>query len=261
MVVGITGGRGVIGRILNEKLSAKGYKVSNFTGDVRSREDVCDWLSSENYNAIFHLAAVVPVVEVNQKPLMAYDVNVGGTINVLSSISQSETPPWLFYASTSHVYKSKSSPINENDDIQPISLYGETKYIAEQICQRSLKGELQQHKICCGRIFSFYHETQSLDFLYPKILARLESENLTKPFFLRGAESVRDFLSAEDVADIIIRIMEKRFTGIINIASGKGQKIKDLVQGLSSVELDIHTEGDPDYLVADIDKLDKLLKG
>jgi len=81
------------------------------------------------------------------------------------------------------------------------------------------------------------------------------------PFKLYGAESIRDFLNAEDVIDIIIKLMEKKAKGIYNIGSGKGIKIRDFVQSLTSNKLDIKEMGDSDYLVADISKLNKLLVG
>ena len=88
---------------------------------------------------------------------------------------------------------------------------------------------------------------------------RLKNENLTKPFELYGANSVRDFLNAEEIVDIIIELMEKKAKGIYNIASGNGIKIKDFVQKLTDKKLTIKEKGDNDYIVADITKLNKVL--
>jgi nucleoside-diphosphate-sugar epimerase len=109
--------------------------------------------------------------------------------------------------------------------------------------------------VCIGRIFSFYHSSQSGSFFYPSIHSRLELEDLSRPFELYGADSIRDFLDAEQVVDIIIRLFNKQTTGIYNIASGCGIKIRDFVQALTNVKLDIVPKGIDDFLVADISKL------
>ena len=174
--------------------------------------------------------------------------------NLIDVINSSNQSPWLFYASTSHVYASKNSPISENDIISPVSEYGETKYEAEKMVSE------YYNNFCIGRIFSFYHDSQKKPFLYPNIKKRLKNEDLSKPFELYGAQSVRDFLNAENVADIIIELMNKRAKGIYNVASGEGIEIKDFVQNLTDKKLDIKELGTNDYLVADISKLEKILK-
>jgi len=105
-----------------------------------------------------------------------------------------------------------------------------------------------------------YHKTQKPPFLYPVMLERLKTEDLKKDFELYGAESVRDFLNAEEVADIILELMKRKATGTYNIASGKGIKIKDFVQSLTKTPIKIVNKGEQDILVADVSKLNKLLK-
>jgi nucleoside-diphosphate-sugar epimerase len=74
-----------------------------------------------------------------------------------------------------------------------------------------------------------------------------------------GAESVRDFLNAEDVVEIALRLMDKKQAGVFNIASGTGTKISDFVQKLTDKKLNIVAIGEKNYLIADIDKLNKAL--
>jgi len=251
--IGITGASGVLGKILLKKLKKDKLNCDCFMGDIKSKEEIRYWLKKNQFDAVIHFAAIVPTEEVKKNPDEAYRVNVIGTNNLVDEISSSGQIPWLFYASTSHIYKSKNSPINEDDGKEPISEYGKTKYEAEEIAIKKYEN------LCVGRIFSFYHDTQQKPFLYPTIKERLATENLNKPFNLYGAQSVRDFLNAEEVVDIIIKLMEKRVTGIYNIASGKGVKIKDFIQKLTSKKLNIKEIGENDYLVADINKLNKVL--
>lgn len=252
--VGVTGATGVLGKILTKKLKEKNLECICFEGDICSQKDIRGWIRENKFDSIIHLAAIVPTVEVKENPKKAYQVNVIGTQNLVDEINSSGQNPWLFYASTSHVYKSKNSPISEDDTREPVSEYGKTKYQAEIIAKE------KYNNLCIGRIFSFYHDTQKKPFLHPNIKDRLMNEDLNKPFELYGAQSVRDFLNAEDVADIIIKLMDKNIIGTYNVASGKGTKIRDFAQGLADKELKIKEMGGNDYLVADINKLNKVLE-
>lgn len=253
-LIGVTGSTGVLGSIIIDKLNIKKYNYSCFEGDIANLNSVFDWIDNYNFSAIIHLAAIVPTTEVRENLLRSFEVNAIGTKNLTDALISKNKNPWFFYSSTSHVYKSKSKPILESDQIDPISEYGLTKYSGEVLLKKSYKN------ICIGRIFSMYHETQKPPFLYPTIKKRLKSENLKNEFNLHGAESYRDFLNAENVADIIIKLMEVEAMGIYNVGSGKGVTIKDFVRGLSSDEnIKIKNFGKKDYLVANIEKLNKKL--
>lgn len=256
MKIGITGSTGILGRISVRLLTEKGYELSLFKGDIRDPEAVSFWLRQDSMDVILHYAAMVPTNQVKKDPLTAYQVNVGGTMALLSEIIKMGQNPWLFYASSCHVYKSKDTPISEEDEIAPVSLYGMTKYMGEQICMDS-----SNFPICAGRIFSFYHETQKKPFLYPTITERLQTEDLSKPFFLYGADGQRDFLHAEEVVKMILGLMRMRATGIFNIGSGKAISIRDFVQNLAPQPLNIDTNDEKTILVANVDKIMTLFEG
>jgi len=254
MKIGITGASGVLGRILVDKISQQGYEYKSFEGDIRNISDIQDWVdSSFPFDVVIHLAAIVPTSQVRENLGQAFDVNSVGTKNLVDVLNEKASNCWLFYSSTGHVYKSSNEEISEENDIEPISEYGLTKYAGEVLAKKNFKN------LCIGRIFSMYHDTQNPPFLYPNIKKRLEEEDLTKFFELYGAESVRDFLNAEDIADIILKLMGKKPQGVYNIASGKATKIRDFVQSMTEEKLKIVSLGNKDILVANIDKLNKLI--
>jgi len=253
MDIGITGSTGVLGKILIKRLEKLRLRYSCYDGDICSSDDIETWIVGNKFSVIIHLAAIVSTINVKNRPSLAYEVNTIGTKKLLDKIKSSERNPWLFYASTSHVYKSKRIPIKELDPIQPISEYGKTKYEAEQLLRDNYKN------LCVGRIFSFYHESQEDCFLYKNIMRRLKEEDLDLPFYLFGANSARDFLYADDVVEIIVALMMNKSKGIYNIGSGKEILIRDFVQKLSPKKLNIKMKGSDDYLVADISKLNKVL--
>lgn len=260
MKIGITGATGVLGSISTRKLTELGYEVAHFVGDIRDSVTVAAWLGAHELDVVLHYAATVAVDRVKADPLRAYDVNVCGTVTLLSEIVKSGQRPWFFYASTCHVYKSKDSAIHEEDEIAPVSLYGMSKYMGEKICLDFAGSEASLITICVGRIFSFFHETQKPPFLYPNIMKRLSTEDLSAPFFLYGADSERDFLNAEQVCDRIFSLMRIGSKGVFNIGSGVPTKIRDFVQGLTDRKLKIETNDEHTVLVANIEKLNAELE-
>ncbi|MDP1879759.1 MAG: NAD(P)-dependent oxidoreductase [Parachlamydiaceae bacterium] len=261
MVVGITGGTGVLGKLAYSFLKMEGYEVSCFGGDIRNYKKLSDWLSGQPFSAILHFAALVPVAVVEIEPIRALETNVVGTFNLVKAIKESFINPWVFYASSSHVYKSSSAPIAESFPIEPINFYGLTKFMGENVVQTTCFET--KTRCCIGRIFSFWHETQSGEFLYPAMIERFKRENLENPFFVKGANNVRDLSKAKDIVNKIIMLMTKEAEGIYNIGSGTGITIREFVQHIGPKNLKIITDHghNHDYLVANTSKFDELVKG
>ena len=67
----------------------------------------------------------------------------------------------------------------------------------------------------------------------PQLVKRIHTEN---PFVCWGDGSpIRDFIHADDVADGILLCYEKKITEPINLGSGKGVSIKELVDTLVEI--------------------------
>lgn len=258
-MVGITGSTGVLGAILKQRLAKLEIEFNCYINDVCDELSIQKWINSYNFDAIFHFAAKVPVDYVKNFPFSAYSVNVGGTIQLCKALSKLSQKPWLFYASSSHVYSSSKQNIKEDDPKIPLNLYGLSKLQGEIVVNSYV--EEFNTLACIARIFSFYHESQKPPFLYPNLLHRLSTEDLTLPFKLMGAESVRDLSNAEDIVDKILKLYQLNATGIYNIGSGKGIKIKDFVQNLAQQKLTFSKDSNEkeSYLVADISRFQDLI--
>ncbi|MDH3283625.1 MAG: NAD(P)-dependent oxidoreductase [Acidobacteriota bacterium] len=258
-MIGITGCSGTLGRLVRERLAVRSGESCCFEGDLRSDADVRAWVRDVRPTRVVHLAALVPLDQVAADPLAAFDVNVLGTARLLGALGGLGTAPWMFYASTSHVYASHDRPIGEDDTVEPQNTYGETKHLAEQLVL--FHARYGAVRACVGRIFSFYHASQSKPFLYPSIVERLASHDAPKPFRLRGGNNIRDLSSAEQVVEAILRLMERECEGVVNIGSGVGTRIADFVRGLSDEELNIEVPADDPVtcLVADVSRLRSLV--
>ena len=260
MRIGITGGKGILGRIAVNQLLAKGHEVSLFGGDICDIAVLKKWIQDSCPEAVLHFAALVPVQSVQADPARTFRVNVGGTANLVTALAAGSPVPWLFYASSSHVYQPSPLPLREDDPVSPINIYGLSKRMGEQVIELSAKSVGMDW--CIGRIFSFYHPEQVGTFLYPMLQRRFLTEDLSQPFLLHGMEDVRDMSLADDLVKNIILLVEKRASGIINIGSGRGTRIADFVQKLSPLPLNIipASSAEPTKLVADVSRLHQVVE-
>jgi nucleoside-diphosphate-sugar epimerase len=152
MNVLVTGGAGYVGLKLTESLLEAGHKVTimdNFMYGYDPifyivtnnrlhviKKDIRNITKSDfkSYDVIFHLAGIsgYPACEVN--PHSAQVINVDATKRMLQFIAKSQ---YVIYASTTSFYGKSGAHCDEKSKITPVSLYGITKYKAEQyIMQR-----------------------------------------------------------------------------------------------------------------------------
>lgn len=255
----VTGSGGIVGGHVIDLLGASDHHVDvvRFKGDLADVSQTKAFVDAAGpLDGVIHLGAVVAVDQVQADPARAYSVNVGGTVHLLGALAQCAQSPHFLHCSSAHVYAPQSTAIDEDAATEPHSLYGRTKLMAEiaakDVC------EVHDIPLCIGRVFSIHDPRQTGTYLRPNILRRLNEENLDLPFDLYGADSVRDFLTARQAADVIVDLALRRFEGVINIGSGVGTKIRHFVQDLASRPLNINGLGGQDCLLADTKKLTAL---
>ena len=254
----ITGSSGMLGkRLVNAIKEAHPNKeVLESKTDLTKPDEVERFLNSlPEFDIIFHLAALVPVEAVNQNPSKAFLVNVGGTLNLLSSLKN--RTPKIIFASSSHVYGSKNGPLSECDLLNPISLYGRTKLIAEDLVQ-SMSNALGLDFLI-ARIFSMHDENQTGSFLRPNLERRFKDAESETPFTLEGGNSKRDFTSAKEVASLLVKLAWSDAQGVVNVASGTPQTVAEFAQSLSPKTLNIIPTGGTNNLYADTTRLEELV--
>jgi CDP-paratose 2-epimerase len=124
----ITGGAGFIGANIADRVAASGQQVIIFDSLARDHvEENLDWLIGRHggrvnfvygdvrdryavaevvgrATKVFHLAAQVAVTTSLVDPRADFEINAGGTLNVLEAIRRRPPPPPLVFASTNKVY-------------------------------------------------------------------------------------------------------------------------------------------------------------
>lgn len=152
MKVLITGGAGYIGSITNAVLRQQGIETVVFdnlllghkeavgdtkliVGDLRNKGDIDQALASESFDAVVHFAAYSLAGESMEKPYEYYDNNLRGGLNLLEAIRQHGNPSIIF-SSTSAIYGyPEDIPVMENARIAPVSVYGSSKRMVEEMIE------------------------------------------------------------------------------------------------------------------------------
>ena len=92
--IGITGATGSLGKVIIR--NNKSIIFNRFDGDIRNRKAVFDWIKRSNINIVFHLAAIVPIKEVNRNTNKARQVNYDGTKNIVDACIKKKKK-WFFF--------------------------------------------------------------------------------------------------------------------------------------------------------------------
>jgi nucleoside-diphosphate-sugar epimerase len=146
----ITGGAGYVGTSLIPQLLGKNYHVKVFDnlifggdallpffrhpnfefepGDVRNEKELHQ--AAKNCDIIIHLAAIVGYPACRKDPRLAEEVNVKGTQNLSKALSKNQL---VLFGSTGSNYGAVEDICTEETPLNPLSLYGQTKTLAEKI--------------------------------------------------------------------------------------------------------------------------------
>ena len=76
---GITGATGILGSKIIKKIK---FNFVIFKGDITKKKLVDNWIKSNNFDFIIHLAAIVPTKDVEKDYNYAKKVNYNGTKNI-----------------------------------------------------------------------------------------------------------------------------------------------------------------------------------
>jgi UDP-glucose 4-epimerase/GDP-4-dehydro-6-deoxy-D-mannose reductase len=219
MSVGITGSRGVLGRILASRLQRHDIQVFPYSGDVTDSEALATWGRQHKLNLFFHFAAIVPLETVNRDPARALAVNAGGAHQTCREVLRSNPSCWVFLASSSHVYRPLPAraprPLKVGDLEEPGSVYGRTKLAAEHLCRQFLEAEKASY--CIGRIFSFSHSSQGEPYLVPTLMRKILEAQPGQRVSVANASALRDIMDAETVIDAVLHLALRRAQGTLNI--------------------------------------------
>lgn len=257
----ITGGLGYIGHALTLEMQEHGHHVTALSrdrgeglaplppgtevifADLRDRVGVTEIVATGRFDAIVHLAGLVQARESFKQPLDYFDVNVGGTANLLHAIDalKPQARPKLVYGSTTLVYGSRFvGAVTENQEPSPESPYADTKVAAERlIYAQAISGRLAATIL---RIFNVAGGVDGIcdidrTRILPALLRVAAGQDPEITLVGQGL-AVRDFVHVVDVARAIRMAIDFARPGdcpVYNIGSGVGTRIIDMLHALEAV--------------------------
>ncbi len=224
-------------------------------GDIRNRNDVHRVVAEVVPDAVFHLAGQVAMTTSIANIRMDFEINVGGSFNLLEAVRDHAPDAALLYSSTNKVYgdleqfsynetetryecPERPNGFDESTPLEFHSPYGCSKGAADQYMldfarMFGLKTVVFRHSsMYGGRQFSTYDQgwvgwfcRQALD---------TKSGMLTEPFTVSGTgKQVRDLLHADDVTRLYFSAVER-----IDAAKGEAFNIGGgISSSLSLLEL------------------------
>lgn len=266
----ITGGAGFIGSHLCESLLKDGNKViviDNFNnyydnrikennikeiletckknninlenfklcrGDIREKNFLNE-VFSQKIDSIVHLAAMAGVRPSIKDPVLYYDVNVTGTLNLLEKCRENNINKFIFASSSSVYGNNKKVPFSENDMVdRPISPYASTKKSGELLCHTY--HHLFDINIACLRFFTVYGPRQRPDLAIHKF-TKLIMEGKEIPFYGDG-ETSRDYTYIDDIISGIKASINYIDSGekVFDIFNLGGDRTISLIEMVETIE-------------------------
>jgi len=116
-----------------EKISGK--KIKNYKVDLCNFDDThAIFQENDNITGIIHFAAFKAVGESVEKPLLYYENNLSGLVNLLKCVEEFEVPYFVFSSSCTVYGNPDHIPVTEDTPTKPAeSPYGSTKQMGEVI--------------------------------------------------------------------------------------------------------------------------------
>ena len=140
MKIFVTGVNGQLGYEIVKELNNKGYNnilaVDKDDVDITDENKVKEIIRNYKPDVIFHCAAFTAVDNAEDNKEVCYDINVNGT-KYISEVAK-ELDAKMFYISTDYVFDGTKEGLYEIDDeINPKSTYGMTKYQGEEVVKQN----------------------------------------------------------------------------------------------------------------------------
>ena len=247
----VTGGAGYKGVLLVDQLLQLGHRVTlldNFMYGYSSilhlvaqpRLDIVQLdirnLKTANvcgFDVIYHLAGISGVPACAANPHSAEMINVEATRNLVNLLGDQQL---LINASTTSFYGATGKAFNETMPVEPISIYGKTKYEAEVIAQ-------QRYASISLRFATVFGVSPKMrdDLLVNDFVQRAINDKLIVLF---SAKSKRTFVHVQDAVNAYLFALdhtEEMLGQVYNVGSPElnysKQEIADAVMGQVQCEI------------------------
>jgi len=259
----ITGISGFVSRYMKEELEANGYTVKGIDITGSAPEIIkCNLLEPDllkqvlnevEPDVVFHLAGQSSVAKSWKLPVLTFDLNVKGTINLLEAVRIACPETKILLVGSSDQYgkiRAEDCPVNEDVPLRPMTPYAISKCTQEQIGQ--LYAFVYKMNIYMTRSFNHIGAGQGKGFVITDIasgIADIEA-GLSNKLLVGNINSQRDFTDVRDIVRAYRLIVEYGYPGTVyNVGSGKAVRVSELLDYLIEMAYcDIQIETEPSRL-------------
>ena len=293
----VTGGAGYVGSHTCKLLAKNGYLP--VTVDRHFREGLVSFgpnynlklpqevnrldeiIKRYNITSCIHFAGSTSVPESVANPSLYYKNNLIVTVSLLDKLIECDVKTFVYSSSAATYGDPGFRKCRESDVANPISAYGGSKLMMEQVCK--------DYKTAYGlsSVGLRYFNAAGAD-PEGEVGELREKETHIVPLAIDAARQgktfkifgdkydtpdgtcVRDYVHVMDLADAHIKALNyasyNKVTEVFNLGSGAPASNKELLEtvqkytGKMNVEMHDNRPGDPAYLVADITKVKEILE-
>jgi len=251
----VTGGAGFVGSNVVRRLLAENASVlvldDFYTGDdnnlpvgeskldvVRGSVTQFDLVRDviKGASLVFHLAARNIIVS-TRNPREDYEVNIGGTLNVLLAARELNTPRVVYSSSTSVYGNPRYLPINEDDATNMLSPYAVSKFAGENYCKAFYESYGLSSAVV--RYSNVYGTAQRPDNPYCGVVSKFFESAMKgeSPKIHGDGEQTRDFTYIDDVveATLLAGISPKADGQVYNVGTGREVSVNQLARTIVEI--------------------------
>ncbi len=227
----VTGGAGFIGSHLVDKLILEGHdvividnllsgykkncspKATFIEEDIRNYEQILPYF--KGCDGVFHLAAIARTPWCIENPILCYETNVMGTLNVLEATRHFSIPRIVI--TSSNVVYAYYTP------------YRTSKEAVESLAKTYT--DMYHLSVMCLRNSNVYGPRQSEQGPSPNVFSSLRKSKKENGFvqITGDGEQTRDFTYVSDIVDGHILAMQSKALGVVDLCTGVNHSLNSIV--------------------------------
>ena len=230
----VTGGAGFFGDILKRRLLEEGLEVVSLDlvademrhpnlivhrGDIRDYQTLAKLGERYQFDAVFHLAAVLAHAVKDERIL--WSCNVEGTRNVAEMARRFRIPKVIYTSSNCLWGESFERPVTEDDAPKPVEIYGRSKLEGEKILLAGT--DFRPIIFRCPTIV----DAGRLGLL--AILFEFIDEG-RKVWVVGGGKNRYQFIYAQDLAEACVQALDCDKPGVYNIGSDGVRSFREVYE-------------------------------
>lgn len=257
----VTGALGFVGINIVRALARRGHRVAALTrrdpdeaalaflgesgaqvrwhhGDVGERGEMIALLQRLQPQRVLHAAAITATPEQERAdPTRIFDINAGGTLNLLEAARRSGAARFVLVGSTAVYGAAPPLPKRrEEDGLQIGGLYTIAKQTSEELCRRY--AELFGLTVAVGRLGTAYGPMErptgsrsGMSSIQRAARKALAGEEIR----VYGAAAARDFCYIEDVAEAFVVLLESATLRhhLYNVAGAEAAPLRRALEAIA----------------------------